>query len=135
MASKIQMFLHCGKCLKERPDGISPSDYQSIEVGWTIRGLQVRCKRHDANMLHMDLQGRQIPADTTAEGDQVPDEPFQKPNHTYNEVTEEVLDDLTYIITELEVAFKGDTHPLLDAAKRLKHFADPDGFAAAEGSS
>ncbi len=67
----IEMFLHCGRCikeLKENPDmsaTISPKDYSKVQAGWTKKGLQVWCNRHDCNILHIDFEGNTHPADTT----------------------------------------------------------------------
>ncbi len=58
----IEMFLHCGQCLKEKPDDISPSTWAKLEVGWTLIGLQVWCKRHNLNVLHVDFEGAKHPA-------------------------------------------------------------------------
>ena len=66
--NEIQSYLHCTLCINEsKVSGIrlSPSDYQNIEVGWTPKGLQVWCKRHDCNMLHIDFEGQVHPANTT----------------------------------------------------------------------
>ena len=56
----IEMYLHCGLCITEH------AKPQMLEVGWTQRGLQVWCKRHDCNMLHLDFEGKQLKANTTA---------------------------------------------------------------------
>ncbi len=71
-ANGIAMFLHCGKCLvevgaiAEREGSASPRDYARLSVGWTAVGLQVWCNRHDANVLHVDFEGYQHPANLTA---------------------------------------------------------------------
>lgn len=62
---QIEQFLHCGLCIKELPEGVSPKEYQSVQVGWTKQGLQVWCKRHDCNVVHIDFQGACHPANTT----------------------------------------------------------------------
>lgn len=60
-ASKsIQLFMHCAKCLHQRLP-------QRLEVGWTEQGLQVWCKNHECNVVHIDFEGHQHPAITTAE--------------------------------------------------------------------
>ena len=51
--------------LREVPEGTSPREYQKIQVGWTDRGLQVRCVRHDCNVIHLDFEGQTHPANTT----------------------------------------------------------------------
>lgn len=63
-SNQIQLFMHCAKCLNEKPDGISPEQYQSITAGWTVQGLQVWCKRHEINIVHIDFEGQQHPANT-----------------------------------------------------------------------
>lgn len=46
--SGITMYFHCRECVENLPDGISPMDYQSLEVGTNDDGfLVVWCKRHD----------------------------------------------------------------------------------------
>jgi len=65
----IKMFVHCGRCideiLKGAEGGVSPRDYARLEVGWTKQGLQVWCKRHECNVMHVDFEGRTHPANTT----------------------------------------------------------------------
>lgn len=63
MAKHIELYFHCRQCLNELPRGISPSDYQELEAGWTVKGIQVWCKRHDLNILHVDFEGQKHPAD------------------------------------------------------------------------
>jgi hypothetical protein len=72
----IELYLHCVQCLDEiregrtGPDGLSPmgrspKEYQRVQVGWTRRGIQVWCLRHDANVMHMDFEGARHPANTS----------------------------------------------------------------------
>ena len=63
--NQIEMYLHCGLCLKELPKDTSPAEYQDVAVGWTKQGIQVWCNRHQANMLHIDFEGQTHPANTT----------------------------------------------------------------------
>lgn len=58
----IEMFLHCALCLKEKPANISPMDWSRTQTGWTKLGLQVWCNRHNCNVVHIDFQGQQHPA-------------------------------------------------------------------------
>jgi len=64
-------FVHCGLCGKEWKEDkeintkCSPRDYARISVGWTKQGLQIWCVRHDCNILHIDFEGAQHPANTT----------------------------------------------------------------------
>jgi hypothetical protein len=64
--NEIMMFLHCKICLSEKPNDVSPEQFQSVSVGFTELGLQVWCKRHDCNVVHIDFQGNKHPANTTA---------------------------------------------------------------------
>jgi len=63
--NEIVRFIHCGRCVEEwklTDTGMSPREYASLEVGGTALGLQVWCKRHEANVLHIDFQGHRHPA-------------------------------------------------------------------------
>lgn len=60
MKNKIRVYLHCGKCLEEKPEGISPRDYANNEVGWTVKGFQIWCKRHEMNVANFDLKGNKV---------------------------------------------------------------------------
>ena len=66
--NNIVAFLHCKKCLDSLPDNVSPRDYAAIEIGWTKWGFQAWCKRHEANMLHVDFEGHKHPAVTSRKG-------------------------------------------------------------------
>jgi len=57
----ILAYLHCRQCLEEAHGGD-----QRLEVGWTLLGLQVWCARHDMNIVHIDFEGQQHPANATA---------------------------------------------------------------------
>ena len=61
----IRAYLHCALCLEEIPDGVSPSAYKQLSVGWTVQGLQVWCDRHECNVLHVDFEGKVHPGNTT----------------------------------------------------------------------
>jgi len=58
----IAAFFHCKKCLQELPFGQSPREWAQLEVGFTEIGLQVYCKRHEINVMHIDFEGQQHPA-------------------------------------------------------------------------
>jgi hypothetical protein len=51
----ITAYMHCKKCLLEMPHGVSPRDWQRVQVGWTPDGIQVWCLRHDCNVAYLDL--------------------------------------------------------------------------------
>jgi len=66
---QIFAFIQCGLCVEEllAAEGpeVSPRDYARLEAGWTPRGLQIRCVRHECNVLNIDFEGCQHPADVT----------------------------------------------------------------------
>ena len=55
----IEQFMHCVMCLRE--SGTEPYT-QHLEVGWTIHGVQVWCRRHDANIMHISFEGSKHPS-------------------------------------------------------------------------
>lgn len=68
---EIKAFFHCALCLEEvqkiaEKNNLpqSPSTYQRIEAGFTTLGIQVWCRRHDVNIVHIDFQGHKLPANT-----------------------------------------------------------------------
>lgn len=62
---QIEAYIHCSKCMEELPLGVSPQQWGSLEVGLTSLGLQVWCKRHDINVMHIDFEGQRHPANTS----------------------------------------------------------------------
>jgi hypothetical protein len=62
ITNEIKLFMHCHKCLQEKPSNKSPREWAQLEVGWTKLGLQVWCKRHECNVCHIDFQGQKHPA-------------------------------------------------------------------------
>lgn len=60
MDNHIVQYFHCKQCLDELPEDISPKDYARFEVGWTQHGFQVRCVRHDMNVIHIDFMGQKV---------------------------------------------------------------------------
>ena len=55
--NEIVRFIHCKKCLDEIPSGVSPREYAQVEVGFTVPGVQVWCKRHEVNVMDIDFEG------------------------------------------------------------------------------
>jgi len=55
--------MHCKKCLDERGESISPRDYASFEFGYTKKGFQLWCTRHEENVLAIDLMGQKVTYD------------------------------------------------------------------------
>lgn len=65
--NEIEMYFHCRECLEElkiKALPLSPAEYAKLEVGYTKRGIQVWCRRHDQNVMHMDFEGIQHPANS-----------------------------------------------------------------------
>jgi hypothetical protein len=58
----IVAYFHCGRCAEERPDGQSPQEFQRIEAGWTKKGLQIWCVRHNCNLIHLNFRDWRLPA-------------------------------------------------------------------------
>lgn len=58
----IGMFLHCKRCIEERPTTVTPKAWARLSVGYTKRGIQIWCDRHEINVMHMDFQGHKHPA-------------------------------------------------------------------------
>lgn len=54
---EIKQHFHCKNCFDDRPDHLSPRDWCSLEAGWTKQGIQIWCKRCEANVMHMDFDG------------------------------------------------------------------------------
>lgn len=65
-SNEIQMFFHCRMCIEDIPGGTSPRDWVQLEAGWIEKGLQVWCKRHECNVIHIDFEGQKHLADTRA---------------------------------------------------------------------
>lgn len=63
--NEIAAFFHCAKCLREKPADVSPRDWAQLEAGWTPAGLQVWCKRHECNVIHVDFEGTKHHATTS----------------------------------------------------------------------
>ena len=60
--NEIVTFIHCKTCLDEfyhtdKGTGLSPREYAQVEVGFTNPGVQVWCKRHEVNVMHIDFEG------------------------------------------------------------------------------
>ena len=57
----------CAKCADEfqagATDALSLQDYTRMDVGFTDRGLQVWCRRHQTNVVHIDFAGATPEAD------------------------------------------------------------------------
>lgn len=50
-------YLHCQKCLNEKPGDVSPRDWARLSVMTTRFGIQVWCVRHNLNVDHIKVYG------------------------------------------------------------------------------
>lgn len=58
--NQIKTFFHCKQCINALPDDKSPREFAHLEVGWTPKGLQVWCIRHETNVVSIDLMGNKV---------------------------------------------------------------------------
>lgn len=58
--NEIVMYFHCKQCLESLPAGVSPKDHARIQAGWTNKGIQVWCSRHDIGIVHLDFKGQKV---------------------------------------------------------------------------
>lgn len=66
-SNQIKSYYHCRRCFEEMPRGQSMRTWARIEAGWTALGFQVRCVRHDINLMHVDFEGQQHPTNLTSD--------------------------------------------------------------------
>lgn len=62
----IGFYFHCKKCLEELPLDTSPREWAQLEIGYTPIGLQVWCRRHECNVVHVDFEGAKHPGNFDA---------------------------------------------------------------------
>ena len=60
--NQIKTYLHCALCVKE-----GNLSSLATTVGWTDDGLQVWCEKHECNIVNIDFEGAQHPANTGRE--------------------------------------------------------------------
>ena len=66
LSLSITQYVVCSKCADELAALSQPQslqDYTAMDVGFTDYGIQVWCRRHRANIVHIDFQGAKLPAD------------------------------------------------------------------------
>lgn len=66
LSLQITGYVACSKCSDDVAKLDPPQslqDYAQIDVGFTDWGVQVWCRRHKANIVHIDFQGQKLPAD------------------------------------------------------------------------
>ena len=59
---QIVQYMHCRKCLEEKPSDRSPAEWADSELGFTKEGIQIWCNRHNINLAHIHFQGSHHPA-------------------------------------------------------------------------
>jgi len=65
----ITQLMHCPRCVKElgeRKIPLSPQQYAKVEFGFTSRGVQLWCVRHNLNIIHIDFGDQKLRANTSA---------------------------------------------------------------------
>ena len=65
--NKIKEPIVCVKCSHEflsgQTDSKSLQEYSKIDVGFTERGLQIWCQRHQLNICHINFDGKKLESD------------------------------------------------------------------------
>jgi hypothetical protein len=62
MELEIEAYFHCKKCLEEKPADVTPQEWSKVQAGWTKKGLQVWCFRHELNIINLDFEGKKVKA-------------------------------------------------------------------------
>ncbi len=67
LLNQIKEPIVCIKCSDEFMTGATDSkslqEYSKIDVGFTNRGLQIWCQRHDQNICHLEFNQKEIVKD------------------------------------------------------------------------
>ncbi len=58
--SWIQQYFHCNSCMPQRPEDVSPAEWARINVGWTVKGLQVWCVRCHKSIINLDFKEQKV---------------------------------------------------------------------------
>ncbi|MBT8470697.1 MAG: hypothetical protein HKN10_18250 [Myxococcales bacterium] len=65
--NRIERPVVCSRCADEVAAGqagaVSMQEYARLDVGFSPVGLQVWCRRHSVNVVHLDFGGHRLPAD------------------------------------------------------------------------
>lgn len=51
--NEIAAYIHCSECIKTKPSGVPPREWAQLEVGYTADGIQIWCRRHEWNIVHI----------------------------------------------------------------------------------
>ena len=66
----IKQPIVCALCADEqeagKTDAASLRDYGRLEAGFSDRGVQIWCRRHEVNVCHVDFDGQMLEADFRA---------------------------------------------------------------------
>ena len=61
LLNQIKEPIVCVKCSNELSQGLTDAksiqDYSRVDVGFTDRGLQIWCQRHQVNICHINFEG------------------------------------------------------------------------------
>jgi hypothetical protein len=68
--NEIKLFMHCGKCMDDKPATLTPMEWSKTQAGWTTMGFQVWCNRCEVNIIHMDFGGVKHHANATRIADE-----------------------------------------------------------------
>ena len=60
-------FIDCSRCLENLPKDKSPAEYANTQMGFTEKGFQIWCNRHNLDVANYDLLGQKITLATTTE--------------------------------------------------------------------
>ena len=67
LLNQINETIVCVKCSDEfmtgSTDAKSLQDYSKIDAGFTDRGIQLWCHRHQINVCHIDFEGKKLDVD------------------------------------------------------------------------
>ena len=67
LLNQIKEPIVCVKCSNELSQGLTDAksiqDYSRVDVGFTDRGLQIWCQRHQVNICHINFQGNKLESD------------------------------------------------------------------------
>lgn len=83
----ILQGIHCRFCVEEVKLGLgrspSPKNYARLSIGWTERGFQVWCERHQLNVIHVDFEGKKHIASTLGVVSSTWEEPYESQSNRY----------------------------------------------------
>ena len=67
LLNQIKETIVCVKCSDEfmggSTDAKSLQDYSKIDAGFTDRGIQLWCQRHQVNICYIDFEGKKLDID------------------------------------------------------------------------